>query len=349
MLAEFSVIEGKYLGDILDQPLALEKTVASFTISPELERISARLQSGELKNVVLTGMGSSYHALHTLHLELVDHGVQSVMVETSELVYYQRRLFDPQTLVVAVSQSGQSAEVIRLLEINQHRSTIVAVTNTAESPLAKQAQAAIVTQAGKEFSVSCKTYIAGLAALRWLADLLCDSNMERSRDELTQVSEAVRQYLAAWNDHVLSFANALGGIRSLFVVGRGSSLAAVGTGALIIKESDRFPAEGLSCAAFRHGPFEMLSKETFVLVLAGAERTRDLNTRLVHDIRRENALAELVAEDAPFAPCRLPASAPSCQPILEILPVQMITLALAARAGREAGKFERATKITTVE
>jgi glucosamine--fructose-6-phosphate aminotransferase (isomerizing) len=105
----------------------------------------------------------------------------------------------------------------------------------------------------------------------------------------------------------------------------------------------------MSSAAFRHGPFEMLSEETFVLVFAGDHKTRDLNLRLLDDIREQQGRAELVGEGAEFEPCALP-SAPSCvQPILEVLPVQMITLALAALAGREPGRFELASKVTTTE
>ena len=150
-------------------------------------------------------------------------------------------------------------------------------------------------------------------------------------------------------DYVRSLAEVLGNIRHLFLVGRGASLASVGTGALIVKESDQFHAEGMSSAAFRHGPFEMLSKETFVLVFAGDARTRDLNQRLLADIREQDGGAEFVDKDASLSACRLGKHGPDIRQILEILPVQMITLALAARARREPGRFELATKVTTTE
>jgi len=126
-------------------------------------------------------------------------------------------------------------------------------------------------------------------------------------------------------------------------------LAAVGTGALIVKESAHFHAEGMSSAAFRHGPMEMLSDETFVVVFSGDHRTRKLNLRLLSDVRQEGGRAELVGETAALDCFRLPDHASSIRPILEMLPIQMITLALAARVGREPGKFERATKVTTTE
>jgi glutamine---fructose-6-phosphate transaminase (isomerizing) len=349
VLTEFSAIEGAYLRDILDQPQALEDTVVGLNNPKTLRTIAARLHRGGFRTLLLTGMGSSFHALHPSSLELINHGFMAMMVETSELIHYKRRLFDPKTLIIVVSQSGKSAEVVRLLKINHGKSAVIAVTNTPDSALAMNANATILTRAGEEFSVSCKTYLTALMALKWLTAALCERDLEHMRQELKQSCPAVQTYLDRWKQHVQSLAQLLRGTRHLFLVGRGMSLAAVGTGALIVKESDHFHAEGMSSAAFRHGPFEMLSDETFVLVFEGDDRTRDLNRRLLEDIQERKGRTELVSTDAEFAPCKLPAAPKSIQPILEILPVQMITLALAAQMGREPGRFELATKITTRE
>jgi glucosamine--fructose-6-phosphate aminotransferase (isomerizing) len=294
-------------------------------------------------------MGSSFHALHPLNLQLIRHGFTAIMVETSELIHYKSRLLDPKTLIIAVSQSGQSAEMVRLIEVNGKRSAVIAVTNTPQSPLAEHSTATIFTHAGSEFSVSCKTYVTALMALKFLGDVLCGHDPEQSRRELKNVAPAAAEYLARWRDHVGTLANRLHRISHLFFVGRGASLAAVGTGALIVKESDHFHAEGMSSAAFRHGPFEMLSEETFVVVFAGDNKTRDLNQRLLTDIQQSRGRAESIGESSSLEPFCLPDPGDSVRPILEILPAQMITIALAALAGREAGKFERAAKITTTE
>jgi len=349
MLSDLSPIEGEYLRDILDQPRALRDTLAELELTRSLRDLATRLQKGKFRTVVLTGMGSSFHALHPLQIELINHGLMAIMIETSELVHYKSRLFDSKTLIVAVSQSGQSAEVVRLLEINRGKSAVIAITNTADSPLAKRADAAILTQAGREFSVSCKTYVTALMALKWLGDVVCERDQHHTRQDLKHACPAAQSYLNHWRAHVHSLAELLSGIRYLFLVGRGSSLAAAGTGALIVKESDHYHAEGMSSAAFRHGPFEMLSDETFVLVFSGDGKTRDLNRRLLEDIRDQHSRAELVSEDTPYPPCAFPAVPRTIQPILEILPVQMITLALAAQVGREPGRFELATKVTTKE
>jgi glutamine---fructose-6-phosphate transaminase (isomerizing) len=348
VLAEFSIVEGAYLRDILDQPQALENTLASLQVSTALQSIASRLRDGRFRSVVLTGMGSSFHALHPANLALIDHGSVPMMVESGELVHYMKPLFDPETLIIAVSQSGQSAEIVRLLDVNQRRAAVVAVTNTAESQLVKCADAVVLTSAGSESSVSCKTYVTALMALEWLVTVLCNRDVRALREEMKRACPLAQAYLADWKSHVQRFAELLGGIENLFLVGRGPSLAAVGCGALIIKESDHFSAEGMSSAGFRHGPFEMLSQNTYVVVFGGDERTRDLNLHLLNDIRQQGGRAELIGEQA-SPPCKLPVSPKCFRPILEILPMQMITLALAAQAGREPGRFELASKITTRE
>jgi len=349
MPADLKVIEGEYLRDLLEQPRALEQTLHALERSKELLELAQRLNRGKFQRLVLTGMGSSFHALHPLNLQLISHGFTAIMVETSELIHYKSRFFDPKTLIIAVSQSGQSAEMIRLAEVNRNRSAVIAVTNTPQSPLVENATAALFTQAGREFSVSCKTYVAALVALKWLGDALCLREAKQSRRELESAAPAVAAYLADWKSYVISLAQKLARIRHLFLVGRGASLAAVGTGALIVKESDHFHAEGMSSAAFRHGPLEMLSEEMFVVVFSGDDKTRELNHRLLADVRQAGGHAELVGETSSLDSFRLADHGSSVRPVLQILPIQMITLALAALALREPGRFELATKVTTTE
>ncbi len=338
-----------YLRDILDQPQALQTTLDELHLSAGLGDIPLRLAGGEFGRIVLTGMGSSFHALHPMFFRLTRSGVTPVMVETSELIHYADALLGPETLLVAVSQSGRSAEIIRLLEHARKRVPIIAVTNTSDSPLALNADRAVMTRAGTESSVSCKTYQSALMALAWLSDVLCGSDVDAGLRDLGTASEAVSQYLTHWERHALDLTVLLGGVRHLFLAGRGASLAAVGTGGLIIKESAHVHAEGMSSAAFRHGPLEMAAQDIMVLVFAGETRTRELNQRLADDVRRAGGLSELVVESHEPGPFHLPVAPDAVRPILEILPVEMMTLALAELQGREAGAFEHASKVTAME
>jgi len=343
------IIEGGYLADVLEQPRALEETERALEAPPALEALAARLVRGDLNQVVLTGMGSSFHALHPLHLDLVRRGFAAIRVETSELRFHQSPLLKPRTLLVVVSQSGASVEVVRLLERVPEGVEVIGVTNTLGSPLAIQASVALFTRAGTEYTVSSKTYLATLMMLSWLSSVLCGGDRQTVKSELLKAAPAVSGYLRDWRRHVESLAIELAGVSNLFLVGRGPSLAAVGAGGLIIKESAHFPAEGMSSAAFRHGPFEMLSARTFVGVFLGDSSTATLNQRLGSDILGAGGRAAVIGEEAPDGPFCLPKAPERLRPMLEMLVVEMMSFALAALVGREAGKFERASKITTVE
>jgi glucosamine--fructose-6-phosphate aminotransferase (isomerizing) len=345
-----SVVEGRYLSDILDQPRALDETLRALAVSTALSAIARRLADGGFRRVVLTGMGSSHHGLAPLHLRLVEAGLASDMVESSELLHYQQRLLEDGTLLVLVSQSGRSAEILRLLEAVRGRAvTTLGVTNTEGSPLALQADAVLWTRAGEEATVSCKTYLASQAALAFLAVMLTGGDTDAAHAELAAAAGGVAPYLAGWRDHVSWLAERLRGVRAVYYAGRGPSLAAAGSAGLITKEATHLPAEGMSSAAFRHGPVEMLDEAVFLLVFAGEPRTRALHESLVRDVRAAGARAFLAAEDASEPALRLPPASSLARPVVELLPVEMITLALAALAGREAGRFERATKVTTNE
>lgn len=345
----YSIVEGPYLRDILDQPQALEATLKGLCGNADLFRSIGQIRQQQHTRVVLTGMGSSLHALCPLELMLTVLGENVARIETSELIHSMPSLLGSRSVVVAVSQSGQSAEMVRLLERNAKRSTVIGVTNTADSPLALQADLTVLTLCGSEFSVSAKTYVGTLAALEVLGAAWCGKDAGALDAELEAAPAMVSRYLAKWREHVKSIAEEMQNIRQLFIVGRGRSLASCGTGALTTKESTRSFAEGMSSAAFRHGPMEMVGPNTMVLVFEGEAHLRALNSKLVRDIRANGGRAELIGPAAEIEAMRIPGDCTSLLPIMEILPIQMTTLALAARGGFEAGRFARATKITTEE
>ncbi len=345
----YQIIEGGYLRDILAQPRALEETLAGLEVSAELVEAAARLREGPIQRVILTGMGGSYSALHPLHLGLLRHGYTSVMVETSELIHFLPSALDSRTLLIVVSQSGRSAEIVRLLEMKRPDCFALGITNTPDAPLARSADGLVLTHAGEEFTVSCKTYVATLMALQWVADVLTGQDPGKSKEELSGAGPAVAAYLSGWRDFVRSAAMELAGARHLFVLGRGASLAAAETAGLITKESAHFHAEGMSAAAFRHGPLEMVDADVYALVFAGDPVAAALNLRLARDIVRAGGRAALAGEDVEPGVFRLPRVPAAVRPVVEILPVEIITLALGAMAGREAGRFERASKVTETE
>ena len=338
-----------YIQDILAQPQALQATLEGLKETEPLSAFTRGLSNGKYQRVVLTGMGSSYHALYPLLLRLIDHGIYAQAMDTSELIYHASALIEPRTLLVAVSQSGESAEMIRLLDKARGKTEVIGLTNTPGSRLAREANATVFTNAGEETSVSCKTYVTALAALAWLGDQLSGEQASGEFPALDEAPGLMSHYLEGWQRHTGWLVEQLSGIRNLFLVGRGISLAAAGTGALIIKESARFPAEGMSSASFRHGPLEMVSAQVFVAAFAGMDEMIPLNMKLVEDIRSLGGRAGIIREGHADSPFDLPAGGRPVLPFLEILPAQMISLALAEIQGIEPGRFERISKVTTAD
>ena len=227
------VIEGRYFGDIMAQPQALSDMRDWLAGSGRREEVVRFIGARPWRRIVLTGMGSSFHTLHPLNIALIAAGHTPVMIETAELVHYGMALCDEQSLVIAVSQSGSSAETVRLLELNT-RAPVLGVTNTAGSPLARRSGLALLSQAGPEHSVSCKTYVSGMLALQWLATAFSGEAPAATLDRLAAAPGLVAQYLRGWQAHTQELAARLRGMRHLFLTGRGPSLASAGTGALIL-------------------------------------------------------------------------------------------------------------------
>jgi glucosamine--fructose-6-phosphate aminotransferase (isomerizing) len=344
----YQIVEGRYLGDILDQPRAVSATLEKLEVPAGLADLRQALKTRTFKRIVLTGMGASLYALYPLYLRLMGRGFPAVLVETAELVHSLQPLIAEGSVIVAVSQSGESAETVRLLEMNAG-APIVGITNTPESSLALRSSIPVLTNAGAEFSVSCKTYVTAHMALHLIGTFLCGEDVEAARDEMKLIAPAMSEYLTGWREHVLTMADELRGVQQIFVLGRGTSLGSAAVGALYLKESVRFRSEGMSSAAFRHGPFETLTPETFALIFGGAKSTRPLELRLLQDIRSSGGRCQLVVEgEAPQA-WSFPKILEGFRPIVEILPVQMMTLALAAQRGMEAGRFTRISKVTSAE
>ncbi len=342
------VIKGPYWADIQAQPAALDATLEELSRPGLRAQVQSLLHARVWRRIVLTGMGSSGHALYGLHLHLTSLGLPSLLMETAELVHYGEGALTADTLIIAVSQSGASAEAVRLLEI-QGKSRVLGITNTAGSPLATSADLTLLLNAGPEHSVSCKTYVATLLILRWLGGVFAQQPDSTLFEALSPAVRLTREYLSHWREHVKALTAQLRVIEHIFLLGRGASLASALTGALIVKESARVHAEAMSSAAYRHGPMEMARADMLTCVFLGDERTRSLNERLVEELISSGQRVAQIGSGAVIGPWQLPPCTDAIGQILEILPVQMMTLALAALASREAGAFERARKITDTE
>ena len=341
-----------YIADILAQPIALRDALEHYP-SEKIASIRTRLERGDFNRIVLTGMGSSYNSAYPAWLKLSVLPVPVLHVNTAELLHYSQGLIDARTLVWMNSQSGRSAEIVRQLDQLELKrpACLLSMTNNLDSPLGLQADAALPIYAGLEATVSTKTYVNMLAMLTLAAEQLIGGDWQGLRRSMFGAADAMETYLSKFEEHVAELEQLLGKVNQLFILGRGPSLGAVWNGALINKEAAKCAFEGMNAADFRHGPLELAAPTLTVLVLEGAPQTMSLNRDLAREITEYGGKALWLAmhPDPTLPTLLIPAVDENVRTLVEILPLQMLTIVMARRNGFEPGSFRHIGKITTQE
>jgi glutamine---fructose-6-phosphate transaminase (isomerizing) len=339
-----------YLADILSQPAAIRDALAGFDVS-RVADAADRLRKGTLDRVVIAGMGTSLSGSLPAWQTMVDAGVAAWCLDASELLHTSSALITPRTLLWLVSQSGRSAEILALMDAGRRAGYVLATTNDEASPVVQNADAWIPMTAGAESTVATKTYVNTLVVNRMAALALAGQSPESAYREATAAAESAAAYLARWEFQVDTLGRQIPDAAKLVVTGRGISLASAETAGLILKESAKVAAQGLSSAQFRHGPLELADPTLVLLVFEGADEAIPLNRKLVRDAADFGARAFLVTDGGgdglPVIQC--PSAEGIGLPIAEILPIQMLSIVLARRNGFEPGAFRHSGKITTGE
>lgn len=335
-----------YIENVLGQPEALSNFLEhglSVEVATTLERLV-----GTQKRVVITGMGASAHACYPLFLRLARHGCPAWAVETAELLQQRCGLVAAGTLLIVISQSGESAEVVALTQSEAFtRATVLAIVNDLSSTLARCADLVVDMRAGEESGVGTRSFVNSLAATMLIADGLTES--DESRHDLDGAPDALAAYFADWRGSVEEAQALQAGTGPLLILGRGASLAAARTGALVIKEAAKVNAEGMSSSEFRHGPLELADAAFRAVVLAGQVDDLELNRRTMDAIIAAGAdAAWLAAEPGGGLHFPRPACHNTAIPIAEIAPLQMLSIALAEARGITPGVFRHISRITTV-
>ncbi len=340
-----------YIADILAQPEALRRAVDAF--SPEsLAPVRTALARGDYDRILITGMGASLNAAYPAVLALGSGPLPVQLVNSAELLHYLKGQITERTLLWMNSQSGRSAELVYLLDTAQQVSPacVVACVNDSGSPLAAGADVCVPIHAGPENTVSTKTHLNTLAVNLMAACVLTGSDLDPLMQDLLSAADSIEAYLDDMEDRVSQLDRVLGDFSALILVGRGASMGAVWNGALITKESAKYPLEGLNAAEFRHGPLELAAPGFTALVLAG-DQTAGLNRKLAQDINRHGGRAVWIdtSTDTDLETFLMPHTEGAVRPLGEILPLQLLTLVLAARNGVTAGQFRNVEKVTAAE
>jgi glucosamine--fructose-6-phosphate aminotransferase (isomerizing) len=340
-----------FSAEIAGQPEALRRAAAGLRDQREALRTVAGLPTDG--TVILTGMGGSYAMCYPLAADLADAGLIAMMLGSAELVHFRAGILGPSTPVIAVSQSGESAEVVRLvhmLRTREDRSPIVAVTNGSDNTLARTADVVLDTRAGEETGPSTRTFGAGLVVLAGMGRVLRgtapDAACEAVSREVERAAASIERFLAspALGDGLLA---CLGPREDVVVLGRGPARAAAEMAALTLKEAVGLPAEALESAQFRHGPLELAGSNLAAIVIATEPETASLDRSLARELREVGAaVLEITRGDGAFGIGDVDRS---IAPAVSIVPIQLLAHRLAVAHGREPGSYVHAAKVTTRE
>lgn len=339
--------------NILDQPASLRGVIA-YQFGNGLDSLHRAAEIlAKSKQVVISGMGASLFSALPFTYQLNSQGIVTLAPETSELLYFLQQPLRGETAVVLVSRSGESIETLRLLPSLRSRGcSIIAITNVPGSTLAEEADECILLGSQADELVAIQTYTGTVLVLALLAAaVLGDERGARFEAEIAVDCAArilpelaTRSALSQFTDD-----------SPLYLLGRGPSLGSVHESVLLMHEVAKTPAIGMSTAAFRHGPVEVLYRKIKAVVFSTTEQTMELDRTLASDIAGRGAQVGwigpgMIDDPAVMPLCEWPTDAPTrFAPLLEILPVQWLAVKVAEANGIRPGEFRFAPAITASE
>jgi glucosamine--fructose-6-phosphate aminotransferase (isomerizing) len=356
------------LKEVHEQPRALEDTLRGRVLLED-----GLLEPGEMgigvddakaiKRVVFLACGTSYHA--ALHGRYLLEGLARVpaVAELASEFRYRDPVVGEGDLVVAVSQSGETADTLAAAkEAKERGARILAVVNVQGSAIARMAHGTLYTHAGPEIGVaSTKCFTAQLAALTMLAIHLGRSRGTLGADkarallaEFVQIPHKMRTALEGAK-HVESVARAILHTRDALFLGRGLSSAIALEGALKLKEISYVHAEGYAGGEMKHGPLALVDRDMPVVCLLPSDSTLEKMLSNVQEVRARdgNVIAivddESVAKDLATYTIKVPATVEALTPLLTIVPLQLLSYYVADLRGTDVDQPRNLAKTVTVE
>jgi glucosamine--fructose-6-phosphate aminotransferase (isomerizing) len=361
---ELGVFEDYMLKEIHEQPAALRAT------------LSGRLHAGgavDLAEVDLTGLerveivacGTSYHAGLLGKYAIERLARIPVEVAVASEYRYADPIVDEKTLVVAITQSGETTDTLAAVEAAQDfGGRVLAVTNTQGSLITREADAVLLTKAGPEICVaSTKTFLAQVAALDLLAlelartrDTVPERELLRLGRDLRRAPEKVEETLGLLEGRVEEAAHVFEGARCALFLGRGPSYPVALEGALKLKEISYLPAEGYPAGEMKHGPIALVDENCPVVAVLGEGLVREKTLSNVEEtLARGAAVLAIAREDDKAARriSRVVLPIPDAPEMLDAfvlsVPLQLLAYRVAKNRGLDVDKPRNLAKSVTVE
>ncbi|WP_018759848.1 glutamine--fructose-6-phosphate transaminase (isomerizing) [Paenibacillus terrigena] len=357
------------LKEIYEQPKAYRDTMrgrvdSDLTVSlPELKLSPAELAN--IRKVHIVACGTAYHAGLVGKTVIETSARIPVEVEVASEYRYRCPLITPETLVIVVSQSGETADTLAALrEAKANGAHVLAITNVVGSSVAREADSVMLTMAGPEIAVaSTKAYSSQLIAFfllgMYLAQTLSTQETAWVRGivaAMLALPEQVEQILDN-TDALREYAESIAVHEHLFFIGRGVDYAVAQEGSLKLKEISYIHSEAYAAGELKHGTLALIEDGIPVIALATQnallEKTvsniKEVKARGgvifgISDVNEATALGKAV--DEVYA---IPATHPLLTPALSVVPLQMISYYASLARGNDVDKPRNLAKSVTVE
>ncbi|WP_296603404.1 glutamine--fructose-6-phosphate transaminase (isomerizing) [Nocardioides sp.] len=357
--------------EIYEQPRAVaDSLLGRRTPEGHLHLDEMRLSDQELRDVdkiIIIAAGTSFYA-GMVAKYAIEHWCRiPVEVELSSEFRYRDPILDYSTLVVAISQSGETADTLQAIRhARTQRSKVLAICNTNGSTIPRESDAVIYTHAGPEIGVaSTKGFLTQLVACYLLALYLAQVKGTRYGDEIDQVMRqleampALIQRVLDADHEVYELAREHGDATSVLFLGRHAGYPVALEGALKLKELAYLHAEGFAAGELKHGPIALIDQGLPVFCVvppAGRDQLRDKMVSGIQEVRARGARTICLVEDGdeaitPYADTiiRLPRVPVLLQPLVAVVPLQLFACELATVMGHDVDQPRNLAKSVTVE
>ncbi|MTI94682.1 MAG: SIS domain-containing protein [Firmicutes bacterium] len=218
-----------------------------------LDKIKLLFQSDRYNRIIFAGMGSSYYAPYSVAGYLTSQGIPAIVSNAYELCHHQFELLSEDTLLVVVSQSGASPEVVELIEKAKARTTVVGIVNQPTSPVAARVDISLFMHSGYEAHISSKSYLCTLVVLQMLALHLTGGVKAQHTKLFEEIADWVSDYLARFTDDTPALGDFLNGTTSYDFLASGAAMSSARQAALIFREGPCVTATAVEISDFSHG------------------------------------------------------------------------------------------------
>ena len=349
-MAEKEGYEHFMIKEINEQAIAVTNTL---TQKENIQEIIDEV--GDLQRVCFVACGTSYHASLTgKYLIESLAGIPTDVILASEFKYSANTLND-KTLVVFISQSGETADSLKALDVANQTSKTLGIVNVAGSAITRRADYVIQTQAGPEIGVAAtKTYVAQLTSIYLFAALL--SKNKELLSELDRVPAFIEEVLGQ-DDFIRELSKRYNYARDFFYLGRGYSYPTALEGALKLKEISYIHGEGYAAGELKHGPLALIDEGIpVVVILPPGDNYRKTMSNLEEVKSRGANVLALGAEGDESLKAKADVVIPInpdvkeiIAPLVYIVPLQLIAYYITLEKGHDPDKPKNLAKCVTVE